>query len=82
MNRFAKIGEEDRTKFVVVIALLANLAIAVSKLVAALLSESSAMIAETAHTLADTGNELTLLLGLRLSTGCASRGCATSFWLR
>jgi cation diffusion facilitator family transporter len=67
VSRFAKIGEEDRTKFVVVIALLANLAIAVSKLVAALLSGSSAMIAETAHTLADTGNELTLLLGLRLA---------------
>ena len=67
MSRFSKTGEEDRTKFVVIVALLANLAIAVSKLVAALLSESSAMIAETAHTFADTGNELTLLLGLRLA---------------
>ena len=56
-----------RSKFIVVIALLANLAIAVSKLVAALISGSSAMIAETAHTFADTGNELTLLLGLRLA---------------
>src|SRR3972149_1787065 len=62
-----KTGEENRSKFVVTVALFANLVIAVSKLVAALVSESSAMIAETAHTFADTGNELTLLLGLRLA---------------
>lgn len=67
MSRSSKTGEENRSKFVVTVALLANLAIAVSKLVAALVSESSAMIAETAHTFADTGNELTLLLGLRLA---------------
>jgi cation diffusion facilitator family transporter len=62
-----KTGGAIRSKVIVTIALLANLAIAVSKLVAALVSESSAMIAETAHALADTGNELTLLLGLRLA---------------
>ena len=67
MGRFPKTGEANRSKFIVTIALLANLAIAVSKLVAALISESSAMIAETAHTFADTGNELTLLLGLKLA---------------
>jgi cation diffusion facilitator family transporter len=67
MSPFPQTGEKHRTKFVVIIALLANLAIAVAKLVAALISESSAMIAETAHTFADTGNELTLLLGLRLA---------------
>jgi cation diffusion facilitator family transporter len=60
-------GEQDRTRFVVIIALLANLAIAASKLVAALITGSSAMLAETAHTFADTGNQLTLLLGLRLA---------------
>jgi cation diffusion facilitator family transporter len=65
MGPFSKI--EDKSKFVVIIALLANLAIAVSKLVAALVTGSSAMLAETAHTFADTGNELTLLLGLRLA---------------
>jgi len=64
---FTKTGEVNRSKFVVTIALLANIAIAISKLFAALISESSAMIAETAHTFADTGNELTLLLGLRLA---------------
>jgi cation diffusion facilitator family transporter len=60
-------GEQDRSKFVVIIALLANLAIVVSKLVAALITGSSAMLAETAHTFADTGNQLTLLLGLKLA---------------
>jgi cation diffusion facilitator family transporter len=60
-------GEQHRTKFVVIIALLANLAIAASKLIAALITGSSAMLAETAHTFADTGNQLTLLLGLRLA---------------
>jgi cation diffusion facilitator family transporter len=67
VSRFSKTGDEDHTKFVVIVALLANLAIAVAKLAAALISQSSAMIAETAHTFADTGNELTLLLGLRLA---------------
>lgn len=55
MSRSSKTGEENRSKFVVTVALLANLAIAVSKLVAALVSESSAMIAETAHTLGELG---------------------------
>src|SRR3989304_7780772 len=67
MSRSSRTGKENRSKFVVTVALLATLAIAVSKLIAALVSESSAMIAETAHTFADTGNELTLLLGLRLA---------------
>jgi cation diffusion facilitator family transporter len=67
MNRSRKTGGQYHSKFVVIVALLANLAIAFSKLGAALISESSAMIAETAHTFADTGNELTLLLGLRLA---------------
>lgn len=68
MSRFSKTGDVNRSKFIVIIALVANLAIAVSKLVAAFISGSSAMIAETAHTFADTGNELTLLLGLRLAS--------------
>jgi cation diffusion facilitator family transporter len=67
VNPFSKTGETDKSKRVVIIALLANLAIAVSKLTAALITGSSAMLAETAHTFADTGNELTLLLGLRLA---------------
>ena len=50
----------------VVAALAGNFAVAVSKLVAWLLTGSSAMLAETLHSLADTGNQVFLLLGLKL----------------
>jgi cation diffusion facilitator family transporter len=51
----------------VVVALAANLGIAVAKLVAALLSRSTAMLAETVHGLADTGNQVLLLVAQRRS---------------
>lgn len=52
---------------VVIGALAANLAIAIAKLVAAAMSGSSAVLAEGIHSLADSGNELLLLFGLRRS---------------
>lgn len=49
----------------IVAALLANFGIAVSKFVAFLLTGSSSLLAESAHSLADTGNQGLLLIGGR-----------------
>src|SRR4051812_49975050 len=57
-------GESLRT---VVIALLANAGIAAAKFVAAMLTRSSAMLAEAIHATADTGNQVLLLLANRRS---------------
>jgi cation diffusion facilitator family transporter len=51
----------------VVAALLANLGIAVSKLVAFAVTRSSSMLAESVHSLADCGNQGLLLLGAKRS---------------
>lgn len=50
-----------------IVAVIANLAIAVAKVVAALLTGSASMWAEAAHSVADTGNEVLLFIGLRRS---------------
>jgi cation diffusion facilitator family transporter len=48
-------------------ALFGNLAIAITKLIATSITGSSAMLSESIHSIVDTGNEIFLLLGLRLS---------------
>jgi cation diffusion facilitator family transporter len=47
--------------------LLGNAALVVLKGVATVVTGSTAMLAETCHSLADTGNQLLLMLGMRLS---------------
>ncbi|MFD5870633.1 cation diffusion facilitator family transporter [Streptomyces sp. NPDC060322] len=53
--------------FTVVVAAVANLGIAVAKLVAGLISGSSAMLSEAAHSVADTVTEVMLLTALKRS---------------
>ena len=55
-------SSEGGTKAIIA-ALAANLGIAVTKLIAWLLTGSSSMLAESIHSLADSGNQLLLLVG-------------------
>ena len=57
-------GQADSLKSIL-FALFANSAIAVAKGVAALVTGSGAMLAEAIHSVADAGNQLLLILGLR-----------------
>jgi len=57
-------GQADSLKSIL-FALFANTAIAIAKGVAAFLTGSSAMLAEAIHSVADAGNQLLLILGLR-----------------
>lgn len=58
-------GHESRTA--VLAALGANFAIAVGKFVAGILTGSAAMLAEAGHSVADTVNQVFLLIGINLS---------------
>jgi cation diffusion facilitator family transporter len=56
---------DDASLRTVVVAVAANLLVAVAKGVAALLTGSAAMLAETTHSIADTFNEVLLYFGVR-----------------
>jgi cation diffusion facilitator family transporter len=57
----------DESALTVIIAFSANLLIAIAKTVAAVVTGSASMLAEAAHSWADTGNEVFLLIGTRKS---------------
>ncbi|PCC66763.1 cation diffusion facilitator family transporter [Nannocystis exedens] len=57
----------DHSTAHIIQSLVANLLISVAKGVAAVITGSGAMLAETLHSLADCGNQLLLLLGVRMS---------------
>jgi cation diffusion facilitator family transporter len=55
------------SKFAIYIALIADLAIAITKFIAAIITGSSAMMSEGIHSLVDTVNEILLLVGIKSS---------------
>src|SRR3954471_11449716 len=74
-------GESTLT---VIIAFVANFGIALAKTVVALLTGSASMLAESAHSWADTGNEIFLLVAdgrLRDYAGRGGRDAAAGLWL-
>jgi cation diffusion facilitator family transporter len=83
-HRIAAVASES--KRLIVLALIANMAIAITKFVAAAVSGSAAMLAEAFHSVADTGNQLFLLRGHAVSRYAANvthpfgRGKAMYFW--
>lgn len=66
-------GEKDEGTFTVLLALGANLGVAVLKLIAGLVSGSGALLSESAHSLGDTTTEVLLLVALRRSGKPADR---------
>src|ERR1700755_2737515 len=60
---------------VVLAALAGNVAIAACKFAAAFLSHSTATLAEAVHSLADTGHQALLLVGMHLSSLAATAPC-------
>ncbi|HOV10397.1 MAG TPA: cation diffusion facilitator family transporter [Bacteroidales bacterium] len=60
-------SHQDASVKLIFFALLANLGIAITKTVAAIITGSGAMLAESIHSFADCGNQGLLFLGLRSS---------------
>src|SRR5215471_17100716 len=58
-------AEHEGSTAVVVRAFVANFGIAVAKFVVAFISGSASMLSEAVHSLADTGNQVVLLIGIR-----------------
>jgi cation diffusion facilitator family transporter len=69
----AEVGAAGGSKAAVWAALVGNLLVAATKVVAAAVTGSSAMLAEAVHSLVDTGNEVLLLYGMRAAKRRADR---------
>lgn len=63
--KIAKVKNVISSKSVIIYALIANIIIAILKSIVAFLTRSSVMIAESIHSLADTLNQIFLLIGMR-----------------
>ena len=63
----ARTGEKSESTLTVLIAFTANLLVAIAKTWAAALTGSASMVAEAAHSWADTGNEIFLMIANRMS---------------
>ena len=77
---------ESESRTAVIAALVGNVSLAVLKGVAAAFTGSAAMLAETFHSLADTGNQVLLFIGMRTGRRPPDRehpfgyGRAVYFW--
>jgi cation diffusion facilitator family transporter len=65
---------QDESTLTVVVAFVANILIAIAKSVAAAVTGSASMLAEAAHSWADTGNEVFLLIAQRRAARPADAG--------
>jgi cation diffusion facilitator family transporter len=65
-------GHSSSSKRAVYAALAGNLGIAIAKLMAAIMTSSTAMFAETLHSFSDTFNQILLLIGIKTSTKTAT----------
>jgi len=72
-------GHGHGTKAIIA-AFFANLGIAVAKFVGFAFTRSGSMLAESIHSVADTGNQGLLLLGGRRARRC--RSCSSRTWAR
>ena len=85
-DKKTEVPDSGESTLTVVLAGSVNLAIAVLKLIAGLITGSAAMLSEAAHSVADTFTEILLLTALKASTKPADRehpfgyGKARYFW--
>jgi cation diffusion facilitator family transporter len=62
------VAQEEESTLTVLVAMFANLGIAVAKAIAGLLGGSAAMLSEAAHSFADTTNQMLLLVAVKRSS--------------